>query len=400
MIVKLSMRARRAIIGFMSVESASGKVLLAAALLALIIANSRYFETYEAIKALRFGPVTPWFALEKPLILWLNDGLMAIFFLLVGMEIKREFKEGQFQDRRNALLPLIAAAGGMMMPALIYAGVNSGNPDALRGWAIPAATDIAFALGILSLLGSRVSPGLKVLLTAIAVLDDLGAIVIIAIFYTSSLNAAMLLAGIGIAGFMLLLNSRGVTSQWAFLLPGLVLWYCVLKSGVHPTIAGVLTGLMIPMQDRSGEAVLGKLEHALHPFVAFGIMPLFALGNAGLVLDGLSPGDIMAPLPLGIALGLFLGKMIGIFGAAMLTVKLGFAPMPERTNAAQLLGMAMLSGIGFTMSLFIGGLAFEGEAQQNLVRLGVLSGSLISALAGLAFLHLVLPRQRLAVQNG
>lgn len=383
---KLTIRAMRAVLGFIQTESASGKLLMAAALLAVVAANSAAADAYESLKALMIGP--------KPLILWVNDALMAIFFLLVGLEIKREFKDGQFADRRNALLPLIAALGGMICPALIYSAINWGDAAALRGWAIASATDIAFALGVLVLLGSRVPPGLKVLLTAIAVLDDLGAIIIIALFYAEGLAVNALFAAALIFGLMLFLNLRGWASLPILLPLGALLWLAILKSGVHPTIAGVLTGLLVPMENRRGVPVLSRMEHALHPWVAFGIMPLFAFLNAGLSLAGLQPSALLGAVPLGISLGLLLGKTAGIFGSIMLAVRARLAPLPDRCDARHILGMAMLSGIGFTMSLFIGGLAFADEATQNLVRLGVLCGSVASALLGLLWLKGSLPAQQ------
>jgi NhaA family Na+:H+ antiporter len=324
---------------------------------------------------------------------------MAIFFLLVGLEIKREVVMGELSDAAKVALPAIAAVGGMLVPAGIYAWINWGDPVGMRGWAIPSATDIAFALGVLSLFGERVPVGLKIFLMTLAVLDDLGAIVIIAIFYTSGLSVgALLLAGIALAA-LFTLNRLGVTRIAPYILVGLALWLCVLKSGVHATLAGVVTALFLPARDPAhpGHPPLTRLEHALHPWVAFGILPVFAFFNAGVRLAGLSVADLLQPIPLGIMLGLLVGKQVGVFSFAWLAVKLGLARLPAGVDFRQVYGAAVLCGIGFTMSLFIGMLAFEDSGAGEVIvtdQLGVLSGSLLSALIGYVVLNFVLPRPR------
>jgi NhaA family Na+:H+ antiporter len=322
--------------------------------------------------------------LDKPLLLWINDGLMAVFFFLVGLEIKRELLEGRLSTWQQASLPAAAALGGMALPALVYVAVTFGDSVAMRGWAIPAATDIAFALGVLALLGSRVPVALKVFLLALAILDDLGAIIVIALFYTSELSLESLaVAGVGGAA-LLILNRSGVTRIAPYLLVGLVIWVCVLKSGVHATLAGVVVALAIPLRsaDPSVQSPLRQLEHSLHPWVAFGIMPLFAFGNAGVNLTGLSIDALLSPVPLGIALGLFFGKQMGVLGFAWLGSRAGICRLPEGVTWLQVYGVALLAGVGFTMSLFIGTLAFSDPEHAAAVRLGVLSGSLVSGLLG------------------
>jgi NhaA family Na+:H+ antiporter len=335
---------------------------------------------------------------DKPLLLWINDGLMAVFFLLVALELKREVLEGQFSDRRQIALPAACAAGGMAVPMAVYALVNAGDATALAGVAVPAATDIAFALGVLGLLGARVPLGLKLLLTAIAVLDDLGAIVLIAIFYSDGLAAdALLVAAVGVAG-LVVLNRAGVVSAIPYALVGSVVWVAVLKSGVHATLAGVVVGLTIPMRDpRDPErSPVERLGHDLHPTVAFAILPLFAFANAGVPLAGLGIGALVAPVPLGIALGLLVGKPVGVLLGALLATRGRAERLPEGVGWPTLAGMAMLCGIGFTMSLFLGSLAFEeggagGPEFLIASRLGVLAGSLLAALAGAAALAAWLP---------
>jgi Na+:H+ antiporter, NhaA family len=383
---RLTRRTAKALRDFLRLEAAGGLVLMAAALLALIVANSSWAADYEAFFALPLGFSLPGLALNKPLLLWINDGLMALFFLLVALELKREMLAGELADRSQIILPIVAAAGGMLAPALVFALINSDTPQNLRGWAIPAATDIAFALGVLSLLGKRVPLALKVLLTTVAVVDDLGAIIIIALFYTDTLAIVpLLLAAFMLAG-LVGLNRFGVRALLPYLALGLVLWLCVLKSGVHATLAGVALGLCIPMRARSGSIAphnpLHKLEHWLHPWVAFAIVPLFAFANAGLSLAGMTLGALAAPLPLGIALGLVVGKQLGIFGACALLIRTGLVRMPTGVTYLQLYGLSIVAGIGFTMSLFIGSLAFSDPLVQNEVRLGVLSGSLVSMVLG------------------
>jgi Na+:H+ antiporter, NhaA family len=373
---------------FMKLESSAGILLILAALAALAASNSFLLDHYKGLLQTPVSVQVGGLEIAKPLILWINDGLMAIFFFLIGLEIKREVLQGELSSLDKAALPIVAAIGGMAVPALVYLGINMGSPESLRGWAIPAATDIAFALGILMLLGSRVPVSLKIFLLAIAIIDDLGAILIIAMFYTSNLSLLALgLAALGVVA-LIGLNRSGVKATTPYLLIGLFIWVCVLKSGVHATLAGVVTALLIPIQGRTAEeqSPLHKLEHDLHPWVAFGILPIFAFGNAGVSLSGIGFADLLAPLPLGIALGLFFGKQLGVFGATLLAVRTGIAKRPEGTSWAQLYGVACLTGVGFTMSLFIGTLAFESDALLDQVRIGVLSGSVLSALTGAAVL--------------
>ncbi|HET6223524.1 MAG TPA: Na+/H+ antiporter NhaA, partial [Dongiaceae bacterium] len=344
---------------FLRLEAAGGIVLFAAAILALIASNTPLAPLYDLFLNIPVEVRIGVLYIGKPLLLWINDGLMAVFFLLVGLEIKREFREGELSTIGQALLPAIAAVGGMAVPALVYYLCNSGDPLALRGWAIPAATDIAFAVGVMSLLGARVPIGLKVFLLALAIFDDLGAIIIIAVFYTSGLSTLSLLLAAVVLVAMLVLNLAGVTRVAPYALLGVVLWVCVLKSGVHATLAGVATALLIPMRDAEGESPLKHLEHVLHPWVAFMVVPLFGFANAGVSLAGMSLASLTGGVTLGIAGGLFIGKQIGVFGATLAAVKLGLGRLPEGTGWASIYGAAMLAGIGFTMSLFIGTLAWE-----------------------------------------
>ena len=371
---------------FLSREWAPGVILTAAAILALSVANSPLQSFYHALLQLPLGFEA--LHLRKAFLLWVNDALMAVFFFLVGLEIKREILVGELSSARRLALPLLAAVGGMLVPALLYAGINAHDPVALRGWAIPSATDIAFALGVLSLLGSRVPSSLKVFLTAVAIIDDLGAILIIAFFYTDTLSLPMLAAAAGCIAVLVALNLGGVTRMAPYLLVGAVLWYCVLKSGVHPTLAGVATALALPMsRDATGYSAFDALEHGLKPWVNFVILPIFAFSNAGLSLAGLSLQSAAHPITLGIALGLVLGKATGIFGTCWVVVRLGWAEMPAGARQVHVFGVACLCGIGFTMSLFIGMLAFgEGNDYANLVKLGVMSGSVVAAAAGAAIL--------------
>ncbi len=379
--------ARRSPLGaFLKSEAAGGVLLMVSAALALIIANSPVAPLYFAALGSYVAGLS--------ILHWINDALMAVFFLLVGLEIKREFLEGQLSSWSRRALPGIAALGGMVVPALIYLALTRGDPVAMRGWAIPAATDIAFALGVLALLGSRVPVSLKIFLTALAIIDDLGAVVIIALFYTSNLSLPMLgLAGACIVG-LLVLNRLHVTKLWAYLALGALLWFFVLKSGVHATLAGVALALTIPIGDGSDSdepehSPLHTLEHWLHPYVAFLIVPIFGFANAGVSFAGMTPASALAPVPLGIALGLFVGKQIGVFGFSWLAVKAGLAAMPAQANYAQLYGVALLCGIGFTMSLFIGALAFPDHPELgDATKIGVLLGSVVSALLGAAVLRL------------
>ena len=372
------MRVVVAIKDFLALESAGGILLAGAALAAMLLANSPLDTLYTGFLdtpvEVRIGN----FEIAKPLLLWINDGLMAVFFFLVGLELKREVLEGELSSVSQVMLPALAAVGGMAAPAAIYAWLNWGDPLTLHGWAIPAATDIAFALGVLSLLGNRVPVALKVFLMTLAILDDVGAIVIIALFYTDNLAPGSLgIAAAALAG-LLALNRTGVKRAAPYLLVGLILWASVLKSGVHATLAGVALAFFIPRK------AARMLEHDLHPPVAYAILPLFAFANAGVSLTGVSLASFLLPLPLGIAAGLVLGKTLGVFGVSFLAIRLGIAQMPAGANWGALLGLSLLCGIGFTMSLFIAGLAFEGLGLEyaNLTRLGILAGSLISALGG------------------
>ncbi|RMF11357.1 MAG: Na+/H+ antiporter NhaA [Alphaproteobacteria bacterium] len=375
---------------FFKWEAAGGILLIIAAALALVLDNSPLASLYDRILTLQISVSIGEVAIAKPLLLWINDGLMAVFFLLIGLEVKREILEGELSSRDQIVLPLAAAVGGMVVPALIYVAFNRGNSEALAGWAIPAATDIAFALGILSLLGSRVPTSLKVFLTALAIIDDLGAIIIIAMFYTANLSTtALTLAALAIAG-LVTLNRFGVNRLAPYVLVGALLWVFVLKSGVHATLAGVAVGLAVPLRPRrrGDRSLLRHLEHELHPWVAFMILPLFAFANAGLHLLDLPAAGFVDPVALGIATGLFVGKQIGVFGFAAVLILLGLARMPEGANWRGLYGVSVLTGIGFTMSLFIGTLAFDDIGYANTLRLGVLGGSLASAVLG----YLVLGR--------
>jgi NhaA family Na+:H+ antiporter len=384
---------------FLKLESAGGILLVVAGALAMVAANTPLADWYEALLQLPFKIQLGEFKLDKPLFVWVNDLLMAIFFLLVGLEIKREAVMGELSDKSKVALPAIAALGGMIVPAGIYAALNWNDPVGINGWAIPSATDIAFALGVLSLFGERVPMGLKIFLMTLAVLDDLGAIVIIALFYTSDLSVtALMFAGVAVAA-LLALNRLGVVRIAPYILAGTVLWVCVLKSGVHATLAGVVTAMFVPARNPANpeHPPLRTLEHALHPWVAFGILPIFAFSNAGVDLEGLSLRDLLEPVPLGIMLGLFVGKQLGVFTFAWAAVKLGLARLPSGVTLGQVYGAAILCGIGFTMSLFIGMLAFEGSPGGEVIvtdRLGVLVGTLISAALGYVVLHFALPKGR------
>ena len=382
---------------FLRMEASGGILLMCAAVVALIMANSPFLSYYLYILedidlTIGFSAHDSGFdALEisKPILLWINDGLMAIFFFLVGLEIKREFKEGELSSRERALLPALAALGGMIAPALVYYYINMDDPELVRGWAIPAATDIAFALGILSLVGSRAPVSLKVLLTAIAVIDDLGAIIIIALFYTEGIKIAPL--GFALAAFIGLVgaNRMRVMSIAPYMLLGFILWFAVLKSGMHATLAGVLTALFIPLRDPKNpkKSPLKHLEHSLHPWVAFMVLPIFAFANAGVSFEGMTFEDMMNPVTIGIALGLLVGKQIGVFLALFLAVKTGLSPMPKGASWVQIYAVALLCGIGFTMSLFIGELAFVTREYAASVRMGVIMGSVVAALLGYLLLR-------------
>jgi len=377
---------------FLKLEAASGILLIGAMVLALLCANTPLAGLYDLFLQTPVQVRVGGLDLVKPLLLWINDGLMAIFFLLIGLEVKREVLEGELSSLPQIVLPAIAAVGGMVVPACIYAFFNWGDPGRLSGWAIPAATDIAFALGVLALLGNRVPGALKLFLMTLAILDDLGAIVIIAIFYTSDLSIlSMTLAVVAIA-VLVALNRFGVTRIAAYMVVGVFLWVCVLKSGVHATLAGVVLAFAIPLRKEGESSPLRHLEHSLHPWVAFGILPLFAFANAGVSLAGMSLETILAPLPLGIAAGLFVGKQAGIFCFSWLAVRVGIARLPGGVRWGEFYGMAILCGIGFTMSLFVASLAQESVGAEAFAgaRLGVLAGSLLSAVGGYILLRVVL----------
>jgi Na+:H+ antiporter, NhaA family len=377
---------------FLSSEAGGGLILMAAAVAAMIIANSPWSDAYFHTLHIYVGGLS--------VLHWINDALMAVFFLMVGLEIKREMLTGQLSDWPRRALPGIAAAGGVIVPALIYVLFNRAAPESLRGWAIPTATDIAFALGVLALLGSRVPVALKVFLTALAIIDDLAAVVVIAVFYTADLSVLWL--GLAVAGLaaLLILNLLKVRALWLYLLIGAVVWFFVLKSGIHATLAGVATALLIPLHTHKGHnddhhSPLVRLEHALHKPVAFLIVPIFGFANAGVSLAGFTPEALLAPIPLGIAAGLFLGKQAGVFTASWLAIRLKLARLPENAGWGQLYAVSVLTGIGFTMSLFIGLLAFPAAPHsQDAVKIGVLFGSLASGLAGYLLLRLIRPGGR------
>lgn len=378
----------RAIDRFFSHEASGGILLIVAALAAMIVANSALSGVYEGVLGAYLAVTVSGEGLEKPLILWINDGLMAIFFFLIGLELKRELLEGKLKNPSDVVLPGMAAVGGMVLPALFFLAFNWGNPVTVGGWAIPAATDIAFALGVLALVGDRVPSSLKIFLLTLAILDDMGAILIIALFYTAELKVDYLFLALIPAVLMFWMNMKRWHRVAPILLLGVVMWFFVLKSGVHATLAGVLTAFFIPLKDKWGKSPLHSIEHGLAPYVLFGIIPIFAFANAGVVLTGISFADLLAPLPLGIASGLVLGKMVGVFGITYLMVRLGLARKPHGANWAQIFGVACLAGIGFTMSLFIGSLSFDDQELMNGVRLGVLCGSLISGVTGFIALRL------------
>ena len=375
---------------FFKLEAASGLVLLISAVIALIISNSNfsslYFETLQSYLFIGINNI----GLKMSLHHWINDALMAVFFFFVTLEIKREFINGELSSPKQALLPIIAAIGGMLVPALIYIYINFGNGDTINGWAIPSATDIAFSLGVLSLLGSRVPISLKVFLTALAIIDDLGAIIIIAFFYAGDLSIQYLSLLLLTFIALLILNKSGVKKFLPYLILGLILWFFTYQSGVHATISGVLLATVIPHRKKNKEySLLTKIEHNISSYVAFGIMPLFALANAGVSLDGINLESLLSPVPLGIVLGLFVGKQIGVFLFSIIAIKLKIAQMPNNANWMSFYGVGILAGIGFTMSLFIGNLAFvENIEYIDSVKIGVLTGSLLSTLVGYGLLLL------------
>ena len=383
---------------FLLMESAGGILLMGAAVLAMLAANSPAAGLYsyflDTPVEVRVGALQ----IAKPLFLWVNDGLMAVFFFLVGLELKREFLEGELSRPANVLLPAIGAVGGMAVPVAIFVWFNSGDAQAMQGWAIPGATDIAFALGILMLLGSRVPVALKVFVVSLAIFDDLGAIIIIAIFYSTDLSITALIISTLCLAILGLMNWRGTITISPYLFVGAVMWIAVLKSGVHATLAGVALAAFIPMRDAadSSHSPLRELEHDLHSVVAFGVLPLFAFVNAGISLEGVSFSDLLHPVPLGIAAGLFVGKQVGIFLLCFLAIKTGVARLPENSSWGSLYGVSILCGVGFTMSLFVGSLAFENvtidpEAVFD-ERLGIILGSLLSGIVGYIILHMTLPK--------
>lgn len=386
----------KALKDFFQFEAAGGILLLVAAILAMVVVNSPASGLYDSLLEVPVEVRLGQFEIAKPLLLWINDGLMAIFFFLIGLEIKRELLAGELSEPSRVVLPVLAAIGGMVVPAVIYSVINWGDPIAMKGWAIPSATDIAFALGVLALLGSRVPTSLKLFLMTLAIIDDLGAIVIIAIFYTADLSVISLMLAVVALMLLTLFNRMGVISLTPYLLVGLVLWAAVLKSGVHATLAGVLIAFFIPYRKLPDEqeTQLERLEHDLHPAVAFGILPLFAFANTGISLDGFSSDMLLHPVPLGIAMGLFFGNQIGVLGFSWLAIKTGIASMPSGANFLQIYGVSLLCGIGFTMSLFISSLAFEQGGSEYVVddRLGILMGSILSGITGYLVLRYSLSR--------
>lgn len=374
---------------FFKMESAGGIILVIAAAIAMFVANSPLNEMYQG--------VLHSYVLGMSVSHWINDGLMAVFFLLIGLEVKRELLEGALKSKETAIFPAIAAVGGMLAPALIYVLFNSSNPEALQGWAIPAATDIAFALGIMALLGNRVPVSLKVFLLALAIIDDLGVVVIIALFYSGDLSTLALTVGFIATGVLFMLNNKHVTKLSIYLIVGAILWFAVLKSGVHATLAGVVIGFAIPQKGNKGErSPLKHLEHALHPYVAFAILPIFAFANAGISLEGISISNLTGMLPLGIAMGLLVGKPLGIFLFSWGAVKTGVAKLPEGVNFMNIFAVSVLCGIGFTMSIFISSLAFgpTNADFDTLARLGILMGSTTAAILGYCLLSISLPKTK------
>lgn len=382
------------LLNFFKLESATGILLVLATLLAMVLANTSFQSFYASLTSIPVVVSFGSFVIAKPLLLWINDGLMAIFFFMIGLEIKREVIEGSLRDPKAIAVPAFAALGGMLVPSIIYAWFNWNDPAAIQGWAIPSATDIAFALGILTLLGDRVPKGLKLFLLALAIIDDLGAIIIIALFYTADLSTASLTIAASMIALLIGMNLRGVVNHTAYILVGIVLWTAVLKSGVHATLAGVVLGLLIPL--KNNKAPFHALEHSLHTPVNYVILPLFAFVNTGIGFSNISAKDFYDNITLGITLGLFVGKQVGVFLFSALAVWMGFGKLPQGVNWKLLYGVSILSGIGFTMSLFIGSLAFEDTRASGLLltdeRVGILMGSMISGLLGYAFLRLFLKK--------
>lgn len=372
---------------FFQLEAASGLLLIAAAVLALIINNSPLSYLYNGLLDVPVAVQVGALNIAKPLLLWINDGLMALFFLLIGLEVKREVVDGHLSKPSQVILPATAAVGGMVVPALIYWFINRDNPAAVAGWAIPTATDIAFALGVLALLGKRIPVSLKLFLMTLAIIDDLGAIIVIALFYSGTLSSVSLLLAAACLVVLVAMNRLGVVKLGPYMIVGLILWVCVLKSGVHATLAGVALALCIPLRTRNAESSpLLALEHALHPWVAYAILPLFAFANAGVSLTGMTLDSFIHPVPMGITVGLLLGKTVGVFGLTWVAVKLRLAALPAGAGWGQILGVAILCGIGFTMSLFVGSLAFAPGSSEyaGMDRMGILTGSFFAAVIGYA----------------
>lgn len=371
---------------FLQLESASGILLLAFAMLAMVFANTPLKDLYFDFLGMPVSIQIGLFSIHKPLLMWVNDGFMAVFFVLVGLEVKREMMVGAISSYQKAIFPAIGALGGMIVPALVFTLINHDSPEFQQGWAIPMATDIAFAVGVLGLLGKRVPFALKIFLLALAIIDDLGAIIVIAIFFSHDLSTtALISAGIAIAT-LIIMNRMRVTAICAYMVVGLILWASVLKSGVHATLAGVIIGFCVPLKGKNGEEPLAHFEHILAPWCAFVILPLFAFSNAGVSLSGMNLNTLFSPLTMGVALGLIVGKTLGVFSFSFLAVKLGIAQLSEGINFKQIFAVSILCGIGFTMSMFLAGLAFGGEEADgrfiSLARLGILIGSGISAIVG------------------
>lgn len=375
---------------FIQLESSAGIVLFLTALLAIIVDNTAFAHYYDTFFHATVSLTISTVIIAKPMLFWVNEGFMSLFFLLVGMEIKREMLEGELNSIKKAALPAIAAVGGMLFPAAIYLFLNRHNGLALRGWAIPTATDIAFSLAVLSLLGKKISPGLKTFLMALAIFDDIGAIIIVAFFYTSHISGILLLCALLLTLVLFMLNYFNVQELSVYCVVGFLLWLCVLNSGVHATVAGVILSWMIPLKNPNNEtkSPLRLLEYKIHPWVAWGVLPLFAFANAGVSFSGLTWQHLLTPVPMGIVLGLFLGKQVGIWGSTMMAVRYRIATLPKTVTGLNLYGLSLVAGIGFTMSLFIGTLAFDAtESYMSLVRMGVIAGSFLSGILGYCLLR-------------
>ncbi|MDO9923824.1 Na+/H+ antiporter NhaA [Glaesserella parasuis] len=377
---------------FLQLESASGILLLAFAMLAMLFANTPLKDLYFDFLSMPVSIQIGLFSIHKPLLMWVNDGFMAVFFVLIGLEVKREMMVGAISSYQRAIFPAIGALGGMIVPALVFTLINSDSPEFQQGWAIPMATDIAFALGVLGLLGKRVPFALKIFLLALAIIDDLGAIVVIAIFFSHELSTTALISAVIAITALIIMNRMRVTAICAYMVVGLILWASVLKSGVHATLAGVIIGFCVPLKGKNGEEPLAHFEHLLAPWCSFVILPLFAFSNAGVSLAGMSLSTLFSPLTMGVALGLLVGKTLGVFSFSFLAVKLGIAQLSEGINFKQIFAVSVLCGIGFTMSMFLAGLAFGGDEADgqfiSLARLGILIGSGISAVLGYYLLKL------------